>query len=402
MSALTPPQERQAAWRLAQLLILGAFFLLAISFQSQQPTTIDGASLNPVTSGASTSTSSVEETPRARSFTLVASGELLVHEYVADVARSTDGTQWDFSPMFSRVAPVLQAADLALCHLETPLSANNNDLSYYPGFSVPFELAQAIGQAGYDGCSAASNHSLDAGTAGAASTLSHLENAGIGAAGMATSPEQAGPVFYDANGVTVAHLSVTDLLNGATLPTDPAWLVASLDPGLVMASAENARADGADFVVVSIHWGDEYVSALTDRQNQITATLLASDSIDLIIGHGAHVPQPVIIHNGKYAVAGMGNFLSNQPGDQRRRCNECPPATQDGVMVWFDIAENNDGDLVVAEAGYYPTWVDRSTYEIALLGLDEPSSVDSVILLEAAQRTATVFEPTIERRTTLP
>ncbi|HIG26214.1 MAG TPA: CapA family protein [Acidimicrobiia bacterium] len=400
MTPATPPLERQIAWRLTQLLALGAFALLAFSFFDAAPTTREGAENQGATTTSTTSL--VEETPETRSFTLVASGELLVHEYVADAARSTDGTQWDFTPMFSRVAPVLQSADLALCHLETPLSADNSDLSYYPGFSVPFELAQAISQAGYDGCSVASNHSLDAGTSGAASTLNHLENAVIGAAGMATSPEQAGPAFYQANGVTVAHLSVTDLLNGATLPTDPAWLVASLDPDLVMASAENARADGAEFVVVSIHWGDEYVSALTDRQNQVTATLLASDSIDLIIGHGAHVPQPVIIQNGKYAVVGMGNFLSNQPGDQRRRCNECPPATQDGVMVWLDIAENNDGHLVVAEASYYPTWVDRSTYEIALLGIDEPSSADNTVLLEAAQRTAAVFEPAIERRTALP
>ena len=130
--------------------------------------------------------------------------------------------------------------------------------------------------------------------------------------------------------------------------------------------------------------------------------LLDSEHIDLIVGHGTHVPQSVIFHNQKYAVAGLGNFLSNQPGDERRRCSECPPATQDGMILWLKMEENEEGKIVVVQASYYPTWVDRTNYEIILLGFHESSDNNSEMLLASAERTANIVEPLLTRATSLP
>ena len=123
-----------------------------------------------------------------RTFTLVATGELLVHEFVADTAALYGGDEFDFSPMFRRVRPILAGADLALCHLETPLSPDNSKFEFYPLFLVPFQLATAIGGAGYDGCSVASNHLLDYGESGVVATLDHLAAAGVAASGAASDP----------------------------------------------------------------------------------------------------------------------------------------------------------------------------------------------------------------------
>ena len=41
-------------------------------------------------------------------------------------------------------------ADLALCHIETPLSADDRDITGYPVFNTPHELADAVAWAGYD------------------------------------------------------------------------------------------------------------------------------------------------------------------------------------------------------------------------------------------------------------
>ena len=105
--------------------------------------------------------------------------------------------------------------------------------------------------------------------------------------------------------------------------------------------------------------------------------------------------QPVVRRNGKYAIVGLGNFLSNQPGDERRRCTECPPATQDGLVAWFAVAESSAGSFTVVDAGYVPTWVDRSTFEIIPLRVDEPESIDPAVLAESATRTAAVVEPAL-------
>ena len=403
-SSKIPDNERRVTWRLSQLLVLGAFFVLVSSFwnseKSEQTVQVDP----PVTSENSTTTAAsdaINKPDDARSFTFAASGEILVHEFVADAARSSDGNSWDFMYMFESVQQVLVSADLSICHLETPLSENNSSLSYYPNFEVPYELADAISSAGYDGCSVASNHSLDTGIDGISSTLGHLQDAGIQTAGMRDEDRHSSSLF-EVNGITVTHLSVTDTLNGSSLPTRPPWLVSDLDIGRIILDAQGMRSSGAEFVIVSVHWGEEYISDLSDHQQETVKALLDSEHIDLVIGHGTHVPQSVIVHNEKYAVAGLGNFLSNQPGDERRRCNECPPATQDGMILWLEMEENEEGKIVVVQASYYPTWVDRTNYEIVLLDFHESSDISSETLLVSAERTANVVEPLLKRATSLP
>ena len=193
-----PINERRVAWGISQLIILGAILVLILSFRN---------SGEEIESQATEITSSVEtdELPPAdttlseensvRSFTLAASGEILVHEFVADAARSSDGASWNFEYMFDSVKQVFESADLSLCHLETPLSSDNSELSYYPNFEVPYQLADAISSAQYDGCSVASNHSLDAGTTGISNTLTQLNRVGVQATGMSLSAEEASASF---------------------------------------------------------------------------------------------------------------------------------------------------------------------------------------------------------------
>jgi len=404
-SSQIPNNERRVAWRLSQLLVLGAFFVLVSSFWNNEKSEQTLEADPPVVSESLTTTVALDELDApddVRSFTFAASGEILVHEFVADAARSSDSNSWDFTYMFESVQQVLVSADLSICHLETPLSENNSSLSYYPNFEVPYELADAISSAGYDGCSVASNHSLDTGIDGINSTLGHLQDTGIQTAGMTIEDAEPEASLFEVNGITVAHFSVTDTLNGSSLPTDPPWLVSDLDIGRIILDAQSTRSSGAEFVIVSVHWGEEYISDLSDHQQETVTALLNSEHIDLVIGHGTHVPQSVLVHNEKYAVTGLGNFLSNQPGDERRRCNECPPATQDGMILWLEMQENEEGKIVVVQASYYPTWVDRSNYEIVLLDFHESSDINSETLLASAERTANVVEPLLTRATSLP
>jgi len=413
-------RERKVGWRLTQIVLSITFILSTISAYELLFGSNSRSENNDLTSQSATAPTLRLDLPKQeinnetttterpaitlkpeRSFTLVATGDLLIHEFVADRAADYGGDgKWDFNPMFRRVRPILAGADIALCHLETPLSSDNSDLSYYPGFRVPFQLASAIYTAGYDSCSLASNHTLDAGVSGVASTINHLQLAGVATTGAAVNIEDDSPAILEANGIIIAHLSYTDIMNGSSLPTDPDWRVPHLNVNEVLADAAQARSDGAEFVIASVHWGQEYKSIPTTRQIEISDSLLSSPNLDLLIGHHAHVPQQVIVRNGKYAVTGLGNFLSNQPGDERRRCNECPASTQDGMIAWFSVADLPDGSIGVVDAGYIPTWVRRaSTYEIVPIGIDEPDDVDPEILSESAQRTASIVEPLLKRLT---
>src|SRR5690606_11864369 len=149
---------------------------------------------------------------------------------------------------------LLSAADVALCHLEVTLGRPGERLSGYPRFRAPAALATDAAEAGFDGCSVASNHSLDYGESGVIATLDALDAVGLGHAGTARSPEEdLVPAIYDAAGISVAHLSYSYGFNGLIPPAGKAWLVDQIDPVVIAADARAARAAGAELVVVSLH-----------------------------------------------------------------------------------------------------------------------------------------------------
>ncbi len=130
------------------------------------------------------------------SFTVAASGDFLIHGPVAAQALADgDGRRYDFRPMFGPVRRRIAGADLALCHVETPLVPG--PVQGYPSFRTPPSLAGAIRATGWDACSTASNHSLDAGQYGVTTTLEALDRAGIPHSGTARSARGArrGPIL---------------------------------------------------------------------------------------------------------------------------------------------------------------------------------------------------------------
>ncbi|WP_419917607.1 CapA family protein [Candidatus Poriferisocius sp.] len=295
---------------------------------------------------------------------LAFTGDLLSHSSVFNRAEVYGGDElaYDYRPMFEPVAATLSGADLAICHLETPLSPDNQNLSGYPVFNAPGDLAVAIAEVGYDGCSTASNHSLDKGTAGIAATLDLLDQADLGHAGMArTFDEATTPTLYAVNGITIGHLSYTYGLNGFIRPADRPWVVNVISTQDILAEARAAIGAGADFVVLSIHWGTEYRTAPSAHQRALAEELLAGDEIDLIVGSHAHVIQPVDLVNGNYVIYGLGNFLSNQ---SPQSCRSCPPGSTDGVIVVVELSESESGRIQVEAIEAVPTWVDRRTFTI--------------------------------------
>ncbi|WP_416986489.1 CapA family protein [Streptomyces sp. T028] len=267
----------------------------------------------------------------ARGFTLVASGDVLPHSSVIERAQfDSGGTGYDFRPMFEDIKPVVSRSDLALCHMETVYGANGV-YSGYPVFRSPPEIAQALAATGYDGCSTASNHSLDDGAAGAQRTLDALDGAGVRHAGTARSQAEADAVtLLHAGSAEVAHLAYTYGTN-LPVPAEQPWTVDLTDEHRILADARAARKTGADVVVVSVHWGTEWQDAPDDRQLALARTLTASRTagrpdIDLVLGTHAHVPQAYEKVNGTWVVYGMGDQIAgemfNHQGVEDPRGNE--------------------------------------------------------------------------------
>ncbi len=252
----------------------------------------------------------------ARRVSVVVGGDVLVHPPLwrtatADAARA-GRRGYDFAPLLAGLRPLVSGADLAICHLETPVAAPGAAPSGYPSFAVPPAILPALAATGYDGCTTASNHSIDAGVAGLARTLAALDAAGLKHTGTWGSARGAGaPMVLTAHGVRVAVINETYGLNGRALPADRRWAVRIIDPARIVASAKAARAAGADIVLVALHWGQEYQSAPTAAQTRIAAALARSGQIDLLYGHHAHVVQPVERVGGMWVLYGLGNAVAH-------------------------------------------------------------------------------------------
>lgn len=304
--------------------------------------------------------------------TLLFTGDVLPHTpVVTSAARNSDGEGHDFSPIFQEVAPAVAAADWAICHLEVTLGVPGVGSSPYPRLAAPASLADGLADAGFDSCSTASNHSLDYGEVGVASTIAALDEAGLAHTGTSTSAAQVNGILYVLDELVVGHASYTYWFNGLNLPLDQPWLANQIDRERILGDAARLRRVGADFVVVSLHWGVEYIVEPRQAEFDLAEQLMSSPDIDLIIGHHAHVIQPVEWMDDELVAFGLGNFLSNQSR----------PASQDGVMLLVRL-ESGQGAWAVTEIAAVPTWVDRRNGHVIRSALAHPA------LRPSAERTS--------------
>jgi poly-gamma-glutamate synthesis protein (capsule biosynthesis protein) len=320
------------------------------------------APARPVTSPSVTATAS-SSPPAARTLTILGAGDVLLHRPVSDQAaadgRAAGRGGFDYAQIFAGVQPAIAAADLAVCHLETPLAAAGGPFQGYPTFSVPPAIVTTLAAVGYDTCSTASNHTLDQGTAGVYRTLDALDAAGLSHAGSYRSATAHAtptliPVAPHGGGapVLVAHLSYTYWFNGLKRPPGKAWIANQIDPSAILAEAHRARKAGAAIVVVSLHWGVEYDHDASVDQQRLARQLLASPDIDLILGCHAHVVQPMEKINGKWVSYGMGNQVAKH--------GKGTNATREGIMPAITFAERAPGAWIATAAEVIPTWVQLS------------------------------------------
>jgi poly-gamma-glutamate capsule biosynthesis protein CapA/YwtB (metallophosphatase superfamily) len=200
------------------------------------------------------------------SFTLVAAGDVLPHGAVVDDAERS-GT-FTMAPLWGGLDPWVSGADLAICHMETPVAPPGTKPSGFPVFSAPPEIVPALKLQGWDGCTTASNHMVDRSWAGIVASLGAFDAVRMGAVGTSTSPEEAArPQLYKVQAgnrfITVANISFAYGTNGLPVPADKPWSVSlfnanAADASGIIAQAQAARDQGADVVVASVHCCVEY------------------------------------------------------------------------------------------------------------------------------------------------
>ena len=317
-------------------------------------------------------------------FTIISTGDIMMHSPQTKAGWRRESQSYDFSFMFEKVAPILREGDLVIGNLETPLAGEaNGGFTGYPLFNAPEALAENLKWAGFTLVSTANNHSLDRGFKGLCATLDHLDKAGLMHTGSFRTPEEQRRVLLTkVKGVEVALIAATYGTNGLKLPAENSFALNYIDEARLLEDIQQARRQGARYVIIMLHWGVEYQPKANRDQEALAYSLLRGGA-DLILGNHPHVLQQSEaiqleeLYTGqpqnaaqadtatieykasgkdrqKFVIYSQGNFVSNQEGLERN-CSLLLKLT-----VGVDGAT---GEPYLKDAGYIPIFTQKRNRE---------------------------------------
>ncbi|HRZ42470.1 MAG TPA: CapA family protein [Bacteroidales bacterium] len=321
---------------------------------------------------------------------LLAAGDAMAHLPQTQAAWDSAQNSYAYADVFKWISPVLKGYDLRFINLETPLGGE--PYKGYPQFSAPDAYAADLFQAGFNYFFLANNHAVDRYNRGILRTIHALDSMKIPHTGIfSDSSDRASryPVIIEKNGIRLAILNATFSTNG--ISSKPPVKVNYVNRAEILADLASALKYNPDFIIMVIHWGDEY-KLLPGAYQTETAKFLAENGVDVIIGHHPHVLQPVgWIKTGTkgqeketLVIWSLGNFFSNQRDRYR-----------DGAMFTGMTLEKNllSKTKAVHDIHYYPFWVRRADKPLnfSIIPCELPASLLGNDTLNATEKAAFEF-----------
>lgn len=327
--------------------------------------------------------------------TLLMVGDILLHTPVAKSGKTEEGG-YDFTAVFANLQEEIAAADLALVNQEVIIGGEELGISGYPSFNAPYELGDALSDAGFDVILHATNHTLDKGKRGLLNCMvfweeNYPEKAVLGIHDSAEDQQEI--YVYEQDGIRIAILNYTYGTNGISLPEDMPYGVDLLEKERVKADLQRAD-ELADFVVVCPHWGTEYRLEESKSQRE-WAQLFADNGADLVLGTHPHVIEPVKWVDDTLVYYSLGNFVNWTASSGEGIANRMV-----GGMAKVTVGLDESGKAVIVDYGVEPlvchletgfggvTVYPLSEYSEELAGRNEIRKQDGSFSLEYCQELA--------------
>ncbi len=309
---VTLPQKPR---RFKKLLIAAVPLILLLGFTVywlMRPARLatDGAS-------GSVGSSPAKQTAAPTSIRLIATGDWIAHDSINAAAKQADGS-YNYLPLVNDFKTILQTADIRFCNDPILNGGESLGISGYPKFNSPTEFVTDMGKLGCNVVNSASNHSFDF-------TQANIDNSVkawaavpnmLAVAGENQNQQQHDTVHtFTVKGLKFAFLAYSTYSNVDAPPLNN-YGVNVFSQAFAASQIAQAKVDGAQFIIVSIRWGTEYTTTVNAEQ-QADAQFLASQGVNLVLGHGSHELQPVqkvTGSSGNQTVVwySIGNFLNTQ------------------------------------------------------------------------------------------
>ena len=208
---------------------------------------------------------------------------------------------------FSTGAEYFKADDGTFANLEVCLTTQAKLRSTRVfNLLAPPEYAQCLIEGSIDVVNTVNNHAFDFKNAGYTDTMNALDAAGVNHFGSIRPGQKNGSDIlgiHEANGIKIGFI-------GFSYPQNS-------DIKRIQERVAKLRADGCNFIVVSLHWGRE--THLTPNAGQFPYAKQVIDAgADLLWGHHPHVLQPIYFYKGKPILFSTGNYIFGTMGNADR------------------------------------------------------------------------------------
>lgn len=235
----------------------------------------------------STPQPTVTPVPAPTTITIAAAGTIYAPKMVRESAKV--GGQYDFGPVFAGLCGTLEDADLAIATLETTTAGEDKGFGNY---NTAPELLDALRDCGVDLLALATERALDKGYEGLDLTLRAMTARGLAHAGVRADGER-GATMMRIGGIQVAVLAYTYGVSeegSRKTDGDRRAVMALMETEQMLDEIRQARANGANVVIVLPHWGTKNILETPEQVKRMAVTL-AQAGADVILGTHPNVPQ---------------------------------------------------------------------------------------------------------------
>ncbi|MCX7983551.1 MAG: CapA family protein [Bacteroidetes bacterium] len=195
--------------------------------------------------------------------------------------------------------------DCMMVNLENPITLTNENIEKPYTFKMHPRYLQLLKQARISVVSCANNHIGDYGRRGIEETMRWLDVAGIASVGVGTVEKVREPYILFKKGKRIGFLAYGS--NGIHIATKNNVGTLPVERSTIVQDVKRAK-PRVDFLVVSLHWGNENEHYPTEHQRNLARSIIDAGA-DLIIGHHPHVLQGYEKYKHGLICYSLGNFL---------------------------------------------------------------------------------------------
>jgi len=228
-----------------------------------------------------------------------------------------NGQDYLFSALAGQEERFFLGMDAVHANLEGPFADSRRQTSKSIAFRFDPLLLPMLKHYNFSIFNAANNHSYDMGAAGFAESKQNLAGAGFDFYGSQYAVDDNSMLIKKVGDYNIAFIG----LNDTNSPVDENKVIELIKKGK----------SSADFVIMNIHWGEEYKELSNQRQRTL-AHIFIDAGADAIIGHHPHVVEEMEVYKKRPIFYSLGNFIFDQ---------YFSTTTQQGLAVGLVLKDNN-------------------------------------------------------------